>query len=138
MEIKIVIVNESGVAVEKEWREDVTDILLVLKSMLLNLKQEIKKMSQQTDAIKVEMDELVVNVAANTDAVAAGVAAIEALTTKQTELIQELKDAQELNDPVAIQAALEGLIAQNDALVANTQKLAAAIPANTPVEPPVA
>jgi predicted AAA+ superfamily ATPase len=106
--------------------------------MLLNLKQEIKKMSQQTDAIKVEMDELVVNVAANTDAVAAGVAAIEALTTKQTELIQELKDAQELNDPVAIQAALEGLIAQNDALVANTQKLAAAIPANTPVEPPVA
>jgi predicted AAA+ superfamily ATPase len=121
----------------KEWKEDVMDILLALKSMLLNVKQEIKKMSQQTDAIKVEMAELVANVAANTDAVAAGVAAIEALTTKQTALIQELKDAQEANDPVAIQEALDGLIAQNDALVANTQKLAAAIPANTPVEPPV-
>ena len=91
-------------------------------------------MSALTDKFQAELQELVEKVAANGSVVQSAVVAIQELAAKQAELIQELKDAQALNDPEAIQAALENLEAQNDALAANTEALAAAIPAGTPAE----
>jgi hypothetical protein len=119
------------------FRRTVLGQLSTIYKMQVTILREIKKMSELSVQMTAEMAELVANVAANTDTVASAVTAIEGLATKQAELIQELKDAQEANDPTAIQAALDALTAQNDALVANTSKLAAAIPANTPAEPPV-
>jgi predicted AAA+ superfamily ATPase len=114
-----------------QWQKDVTATLLAIKSMQLTIRQEIRKMSELTERFNAELQELVEKVAANGNAVQSAIVAIQELAAKQAELIQELKDAQAINDPIAIQAALESLEAQNDALAANTEALAAAIPANT-------
>jgi predicted AAA+ superfamily ATPase len=114
-----------------QWQKDTTKALQTIMTVLSNQLQEIKKMTELTDKFQAELEELVANVEENGSKIQSGIIAIQALTTKQAELIQQLKDAQAENNPAAIQLALESLEAQNDALVANTGALAAAIPANT-------
>lgn len=120
------------------FRRTVLGQLSTIRQTQLTILRGIRKMSELSVQMTAEMAELVANVAANTDKVDSAVTAFEGLATKQAELIQQLTDAlANVASTPEIQAAVDGLVAQNDALVANTSKLAAAIPAGTTPEPPV-
>ena len=86
-------------------------------------------MTQGIDAINAGIKTLITNVTAEGDAVKAAALAIKGLTDQQAVLTKELQDAIASNDPVAIQAAADAISAQNDAIVAQTAELSAAIPA---------
>ena len=91
--------------------------------------KEISKMSQALDALNTQISTLISNVTAEGDAIKAAAMAIKGLTDQQAVLTQQLQDAIAANDSVGIQAAVDSLKAQNDAIVAQTAELAAAIPA---------
>lgn len=90
---------------------------------------KVKKMAQEIDALNAQVSTLIAAVAAEGDAVKAATLAIAGLTDQQALLTQQLQDAIAANDPVAIQAAADAIAAQNEAIVAQTAALAAAIPA---------
>ena len=98
-------------------------------TQLTDLLMEVKNLMGLIDDLKAKITTLITDVTAEGDAVKAAVIAINGLTATQAELIQQLKDAQALGDPVAIQEAIDALDAQNKAVEAQTAELAAAIPA---------
>ncbi|SRR6266404_4126 len=81
----------------------------------------LTKLTQKVDKIMATMQELRDAVQRNTDV-------DDSVVTLLQGVSQQLKDAQAQNDPVAIQAVI-------DQLDANTQHMAAAVTANTPVTP---
>jgi outer membrane murein-binding lipoprotein Lpp len=94
------------------------------------LSDEVSKMSLQIDALKNQVTNLVADVKAEGDAVKAAALAIKGLTDQQAVLTQQLQDAIAANDPAEIQAAADAIRTQNEAIIAQTADLAAAIPAS--------
>lgn len=103
--------------------------LVYLIGVSENTHAKVKKMAQELDALNAQVSTLIAAVAAEGDAVKAATLAIAGLTDQQALLTQQLQDAIAANDPVAIQAAADAIAAQNEAIVAQTTALAAAIPA---------
>lgn len=91
--------------------------------------KEVKNMSSQLDALNAQISILIVDVQAEGEAVTAATLAIKGLTDSQAELTLQLQDAIAANNPEEIQAAADAIAAQNEAIVAHTAALAAAIPA---------
>ena len=88
-----------------------------------DLKQYIKNLlTKESNKIMATIVELTAAVKRNTDV-------DESVLTMLAGIVQQLKDAQASNDPVAMQTLI-------DQLDANTQKMADAVTANTP-QPPV-
>ena len=85
-------------------------------------------MSEQLTNLQAQIAALVSDVQAEGDAVTAATLAIKGLTDQQAVLTQQLQDAIAANDPAAIQAAADAISEQNNAIVAQTAALAAAIP----------
>ena len=103
------------------------------KDTLTFLTNEVFKMTQALDALNEQISTLIANVTAEGDAVKAAAMAIKGLTDQQAILTQQLQDAIAANDSVGVQAAVDALKAQNDAIVAQTAELAAAVPATPTV-----
>lgn len=82
--------------------------------------------------IAAKITALTAAVAANTQVDTSIVTLLQGLTAMIAALKQQLADAIASNDPVALQAALDGLTAVETQLTANTQKLADAAVENTP------
>ena len=91
--------------------------------------QKVLKMSEQLTNLQTQIATLIADVRAEGDTVTAATAAIKGLTDQQALLTQQLQDAIAANDTAAIQAAADAISEQNDAIVAQTSALAAAIPA---------
>jgi hypothetical protein len=100
-----------------------------LTRAITETQDEVKKMLQQIDALKLQVATLIADVKAEGDAVTAATLAIKSLTDTQAELTQKLQDAISANDPAAIQEAVDAIASQNEAIVSQTAALAAAIPA---------
>jgi hypothetical protein len=83
--------------------------------------------------IQAKIATLTTAVAANTQVDGSIVTLLQGLTAMIAALKQQLADAIASNDPAALQAVLDGLGAAETAISANTQKLADAAVANTPV-----
>jgi hypothetical protein len=90
--------------------------------------KEVLKMSQELSNLQDQVAALIADVKAEGDVVASAVVAIKGLTDAQALLTQQLQDAINANDPVAVQAAADAISAQNQAIVDQTSALAAAIP----------
>jgi hypothetical protein len=82
--------------------------------------------------IQAKIATLTTAVAANTQVDGSIVTLLNGLTAMIAALKQQLADAIASNDPVALQASLDGLTAVETAITANTQKLADAAVQNTP------
>jgi len=100
---------------------------------------EVFNMSEAVTNMEREVQELIATVASNGNIVQSAVLAIAGLTDQQVVLNQQLQDALAALDEVdpAVQAAADALDAQATLISEQTAALAAAIPASTPVEPPV-
>lgn len=103
------------------------------RETIKNLLQEITKMSLQMDTLNAQLTTLVSNVAAEGNAVIAATAAIKGLTDQQASLNQQLLDAIAAQDLPGIQAAADAMTGLNTSIVAQTDALAAAIPATPAV-----
>lgn len=108
-----------------------------MEETLKKLINEVRKMSEQLDALRDQMASLVAEVAENTNIQASAIAAIQGLVDQQQELSDQLAEAIEANDPEAIQEVADGIAAQVRVMSDSADALAAAIPQSTPVEPPV-
>ena len=137
---------------KKEEKSSIFSILTDLHTKVVNLDAKIESVVTQLkiqeikimtalEALQAQNVALIANVAAIATVEESVVTAINGLTAIQTALIAKLNAAIAANDPAAIQAVADSMAAQNDTVVATTQKLADAVatipPADTPVEPVV-
>ena len=99
-----------------------------VKEEIQLLKDEVTKMSDQLNALNAQMAALVAEVQRNTTVESSAIAAIQGLVSQQQVLSQQLADAIVANDPVAVQAAADGIAAQVSAMSTSADALAAAIP----------
>jgi len=104
-----------------------------VKSSLTKLSMEVLKMAKEIEALKAQVTALVSAVRAEGDAVLAATIAIKGLTDQQVILTAKLQEAIDASDPVAIQEATNAIAAQNAEIIAQTEALAAAIPAQPEV-----
>ena len=120
-------------------QKKISKALKKLNKQLQQQSMEVKEMSEAIDSMKLEVDELIATVAANGSVVQSAVLVIQGLTEQQVALNIQLQDALAALDEVdpAVQAAADALDAQAALIATQTAALAAAIPANTPVAPPV-
>lgn len=115
--------------------EEIMTLFLQQKKELHLLQQiqlEVKNMSQALEALKIQMDNLIAEVARNTSVDQSAVVAIQGLADQQAILSTQLAEAIAANDPVAIQAASDGIAAQVAIMSASADALASAIPVATP------
>jgi hypothetical protein len=91
------------------------------------------------DELKANVGALIVTVANQTTIIDSAVALIKGQTTAMAELQVALNLAIQNGNPIDVQAASDAIKAQNDDIIAETQKLAEAVIANVtpPVFPPV-
>lgn len=113
----------------KEQLGTIHDALVSQRRLILDSITEITKMTIEIEALQAKVTELIANVTAEGNAVAAATLAIQGMTDQMAVLTQALNDAIAAQDPVAIQAAADAIGAQNEAIIAQTAALAAAIPA---------
>ena len=90
----------------------------------------------EIDDLKANVANLIAGVEAEDNVIDSAVKAFQGTTAAIAELQAKLDAAIANGDPVAIQAASDAIKAQNQLVMDNTAKLAAAIPANTPAAPP--
>jgi hypothetical protein len=110
--------------------DDVAQLKQLNQSLTAVLTQGVNIMTALDD-LKANVANLVANVAAEKTVIDSAVAALTGLTTQMAALHQQLADAIAAGDPVAIQAAADAILAQNNEVIAQTTALSAAIPANT-------
>jgi len=107
-----------------------------LTKSVAKLTLEVNKMANELKTLQDNVAALIATVTAEGDVVRSAVIAIKGLTEQQAALSEQLQQAIDNSDPSAIQAAADAIMAQNQLLVENSTKLAEAIPAGTPAEPP--
>lgn len=117
---------------------DGNDILSRLTAIEAQGEQIMATTKELVDSLTAKLNDLQAEVAAETDVTAAAVTLIEGLAAQGSDLKQQLKDLQDQvaagGDPAvvaALQQAVDTATAQNDALMAAKDKLAAAVVANT-------
>jgi low affinity Fe/Cu permease len=83
------------------------------------------------DELKTNVADLITKVAAQGTVIDSAVVLIQGQTKAIADLQVKLDEAIANGNPAEIQAASDAIKAQNDAITAETQKLAAAVPQNT-------
>ena len=96
--------------------------------------QEVRKMSEQLDALRQQMDSLVTEVAENIEINASAIEAINGLVVQQQNLSEQLADAIAGGDMAVIQEVADAIADQVQVMSDSADALAAAIPQSTPVE----
>jgi hypothetical protein len=102
-----------------------------INQLLIAVLAQGVKIMAALDDLKTNVANLVASVAAEKTVVDSAVAALNGITAQLASLHQQLADAIAAGDPIAIQAAADAILAQNNEVIAATSALAAAIPANT-------
>ena len=103
-------------------------------TLIKTLINEVRKMSEQLDALRTQMDNLVAEVAENTEINASAISAIQGLIDQQQILSDQLAEAIAGGDLSAIQEVADGIANQIQVMSDSADALAAAIPQSTPVE----